>query len=68
MNRNRFQSIRMIVSSLETAHRQAVSSRQTLLDRGLYSEYLLLTEFCQVLNGTLVELAKILANSQQQDE
>lgn len=65
MNRNRFQSIRLIVSSLETAHRQATNSRQSLLDQGLYSEYLLLTEFCQVLNNTLVELAKILVLMQQ---
>lgn len=60
MNRSRFHSIRIIVSSLETAHRQVANSRQSLLDQGLYSEYLLLTEFCQVLNNTLVELAKIL--------
>lgn len=65
MNRNQFHSIRIIVSSLETAHRQAANSRQRLLDQGLYSEYLLLTEFCQVLNGTLVELAKILVLMQQ---
>jgi hypothetical protein len=54
-----------MVSSLETAHRQATNSRQSLLDQGLYSEYLLLSEFCGVLNVTLVELAKILVSQQQ---
>ncbi len=65
MNRNRFNSIYIMVSSLETAHRQATNSRQSLLDQGLYSEYLLLSEFCGVLNVTLVELAKILVSQQQ---
>lgn len=65
MSRNRFNSIRIIVSSLETAHRQVTNSRQSLLDQGLYSEYLLLTEFCGVLNNTLVELGKILVSQQQ---
>ncbi len=67
MTSKRNYSIRIIATSLETAHRQVANSRQSLLERGLYDDYLLLTEFCQVLNAFLIELVRIL-NSQQQGE
>ncbi len=57
-------SIRVIIASLESAHRQATNSRQILLEQRQYEEYLLLAEFCQILNAALVELTKILISQQ----
>lgn len=57
-------SVRIILTSLENAHRQIAQSRPSLLERGLYGDYLLLTEFCQVLNTVLIELARILNSPQ----
>ena len=53
-------SIRLIAISLESAHLQLASYRKRLLERQSYGEYLMLLEFCQALNGSLIELARVL--------
>lgn len=55
-------SIRIIANSLEKTHQQVANSRQRLLEKGLYSEYLILAEFTQTLNVALIELVRVLAS------
>jgi hypothetical protein len=55
-------SASILLSSLENAYRQIVNSRDRLLERRMYAEYLVLAEFCQVLNAILVELAKFVGS------
>lgn len=57
-------SIRIIATSLESAHQRVANSRQSFLEQGQYKEYLLLTEFCQLLNGILAELGELLDSQQ----